>query len=374
MESVIQTVLVDIYNYCHRNKQICLPLVVSSSVDLQSSDSNYSLTNILGKDVFHPEELKQPIIPFSPVAKEDIFNEQLNHPLTSSLEIPVSLTQSNSSAIINPVSRAQTNSEPTKPYDQVAKRESRFSVTKILDTLGNHAAGVASKIATNVASIDLQIKRNNSKEQLEIKSTEMHGALDNTQCEDLNETRVSLVKNTSDEGIQLTAEERLSSSCTNGNYSLENGSQLEDDFLYMRSIDHKNVLDKTFSSSLQPEICNFSAEVKNPEDLSSLEENFTLTREGSLENTTINTDLLNQTTDMTCNDFEHKISIMNPVLLKNDSNNLCETRDDDSVSIKCNLEKIASFDDACSVSVLSPSTEISSDTCNLPLEGSFGII
>ncbi|XP_065662267.1 uncharacterized protein LOC100213531 isoform X3 [Hydra vulgaris] len=423
MESVIQTVLVDIYNYCHRNKQLNTS-TIPFSVSLSTSESSCSLANnIVGKDIFHPEELKQPIIPFSPVQnKEDNFNEQQNNHTTT--ETSSDLLQNNTDSVISgSVQKPQNILNITNPNDQLSKRESRFSVTKILDTLGNHAADVANKIANNVANIDLQLKRNNSKEQFDAKSFELPNVY-NSNTE--HENQLSF-KNTPDNcSFEVTSDKLSPEVNTDNNFSvaisnnhaseviLDNNHseanhnstsilQLENDneFIYMKSSD--NAFDRIDSLNLSSQVDNSLCfiEMRTSGDFSSLEEHLTLKTsgdnffkeehmikktyddisikqdlisKGKIMNTNIhNDDTLIKTpsillTDTTFNDLEKTTKLQTTQgLLKTDLKDFCDELEGDSFSVTCNLDSVSSSSTSFSINFFT--TEMLDNTYNLPAKG-----
>ena len=172
MEAVTKTVLVDIYNLCYRNKQLVRQssAVSEDGAQLlrQSSASSETSEMISYDDIFHPEARRHQVTPFSPVVSGKIdmdFNaEQFTFPVTNA---DPTVTEN-----IENFPRVRSNSDPVPNVVAPPPRRSRFSVTKILDNLGHHAAGVANRIASNVAHID-KLKRNNSKEKIDVKPSEL---------------------------------------------------------------------------------------------------------------------------------------------------------------------------------------------------------
>ena len=214
MESVMQTVLVDIYNLCHRNKQIARQ-AMSSSSSISSDTPNISTQcsveiadAIAYEDVFHPEASKQEITPFSPVASSPLKNQGPimfpNHfdfaKQNSAESVASNTTETGSPTTVslgndvipafegNVKARSHSDSMIKIPDPGMHNRRTRFSVTKIWDSLGNHAAGVANKIATNVGSFDTKMKKRTSKEKLELVVTsEMVPVLDQNNKENVQE-------------------------------------------------------------------------------------------------------------------------------------------------------------------------------------------
>ena len=172
MEGVMKTVLADIYNLCHRNKQLVRqPSAVSedgAQLSRQSSTSSETSEMISYDDIFHPEARRHKVTPFSPVVSGKIdldFNaEQFTFPVNN---VNPTVTEN-----IENFPRVRSNSDPVANVVALPPRRSRFSVTKILDNLGHHAAGVANRIASNVAHIE-KLKRNNSKEKIDVKPSEL---------------------------------------------------------------------------------------------------------------------------------------------------------------------------------------------------------
>ena len=168
----MKTVLADIYNLCHRNKQLVRQSSTvsedGSQLSRQSSTSSETSEMISYDDIFHPEARRHKVTPFSPVVSGKIdmdFNaEQFTFPLSNANP---TITEN-----IENFPRVRSNSDPVPNVVAPPPRRSRFSVTKILDNLGHHAAGVANRIANNVAHID-KLKRNNSKEKIDVKPSEL---------------------------------------------------------------------------------------------------------------------------------------------------------------------------------------------------------
>jgi len=172
MESVIQTVLVDIYNLCHRNKNILRNEMITNNTDSlsrQSSVTSDTQELISCDDVFHPEALQHHVVAFSPQVSFDNPATSINFPVNDKSSV-ISTTPS---ILPNPTNDSSPESKAQADFN---RRANRFSVTKILDNLGHHAAGVANKIANNIS--DHKLKRHNSKEKIEVKSSELVAILD----------------------------------------------------------------------------------------------------------------------------------------------------------------------------------------------------
>ena len=202
----MQTVLVDIYNYCHRNKQIARQSLTSSTTSSElasttspmlrqvSAESNdYGDCHIITEDVFHPEDVRQTVTPFSPVFtdqnkvnlnfplkfQEDSLSTDAGSPAASakSVEIPrqpeteeelISAISSSPPSIPKDTQSVHILNKP--PANSSERRANRFSVTKILDSLGKNAAGVANKLA-NVTNMDMKSKKPTPKDEV-TKATE----------------------------------------------------------------------------------------------------------------------------------------------------------------------------------------------------------
>lgn len=187
MEAVMQTVLVDIYNFCHRNKKLVHQSLSASLSSISSDCTTVSSSSeigdaISGDDVFHPETSKQDITPFSPGERTSVDGEEPGKELFKfEKELPIKTMEETTASSDNTTTeslgksvasvfeakRGRSQSDPGRknPDPVVGKRTSRFSVTKILDTL---TSGVANKIATNVASIDHKLKKQISKEKNDV--------------------------------------------------------------------------------------------------------------------------------------------------------------------------------------------------------------
>ena len=190
MEQVMQTVLVDIYNYCHRNKALArqnLSMGSISSNDTNvmirqvSTDSNNEYECIVTEDVFHPEGGKQTVTPFSPVYTD---------PKEVALKFPLQFkenddnTNKSTSIGINAIQSSDNQPTPTTeqelisaisssppsipketgvhilnkpPLSSSERRANRFSVTKIFDSIVNHATGVSNKLSN--ASMENKAKK-----------------------------------------------------------------------------------------------------------------------------------------------------------------------------------------------------------------------
>ena len=183
MEQVMQTVLVDIYNYCHRNKALArqnLPMGSSISsndtnvmVRQVSTDSNNEYECIVTDDVFHPEGGKQTVTPFSPVYTDP--NEiALKFPLQFKDGSEETKTITSNSVGLNAIQSLDNQPTPTSEQELISaisssppsipketgvhilnkpppssseRRANRFSVTKIFDSIVNHATGVSHKLS-----------------------------------------------------------------------------------------------------------------------------------------------------------------------------------------------------------------------------------
>ena len=200
----MQTVLVDIYNYCHRNKQLARQnLSRGSSISSNdtnvmvrqvSTDSNNEYECIVTGDVFHPEGAKQTITPFSPVYT-DPNQVAMKFPLqfkevgetkpmakSGSINVqPGNQTPKTEQELISAIS----SSPPSIPKDpgvhilnkppssSSERRANRFSVTKIFDSLVSHATGVSNKLA----SVSLENK--SKKQAAAIPKDEMSKSMNN---------------------------------------------------------------------------------------------------------------------------------------------------------------------------------------------------
>ena len=223
MESVLQSVLVDIYNYCHRNKQLVRRQMSVDSIDQyaavlsrQSSSSSEMSEIIHYEDIFHPETIKPPVQPYSPVSNSPLtpdpnaipkfdFNAILGKngpPKKAKVDSadPVSSDQSSSNETAN--QSAQGNSASStdgklskhltkksatsvqrtqafKRQDNVnspnskalalssssssSNKRSRFTVSKIFDSIGHISADIGSKL-TQMPTL----RKQNSKEKTEV--------------------------------------------------------------------------------------------------------------------------------------------------------------------------------------------------------------
>lgn len=182
MEQVMQTVLVDIYNFCHRNKQLARQQYQGASSTSEqplemsrqsSTSSEYNDSHIINTDdIFHPESDEQDIMPFSPLStdpkemplnfsytKEDhLHGASSSSPENNTNQIQpplVDVSKSTQKEILDAISSEAQGlpkdeqsvhilNKPT--LNSSDRRATRFSVTKILDSLGTHAAGVANKL------------------------------------------------------------------------------------------------------------------------------------------------------------------------------------------------------------------------------------
>jgi hypothetical protein len=198
----MQTVLVDIYNYCHRNKQLArhnlTPSTTSSEVTSTTSpmlrqasaeSNDYSDCHIITEDVFHPEDVRQTVTPFSPVFT-DQKKVSLKFPLKFQEDSTVTATPPSAISVDRSIQipmqpetekeliSAISSSPPAIPKDSKSvhilnkppansseRRANRFSVTKILDSLGKNAVGVANKLV-NVTNMDMKSKKQTPKDEV----------------------------------------------------------------------------------------------------------------------------------------------------------------------------------------------------------------
>ena len=184
----MQSVLVDIYNFCHRNKQLARnqfsstssdsPSLVSRQLSSTSSEYNEISPHINTDDIFHPEsDDKHNVVPFSPVYSDPntvsamqfppYYRKSSNQSIGDSTPA-IDVSKSTQKEILDAIS-SQAHELPkneqsvhilNKPtLNSSDRRASRFSVTKILDSLGTHAAGVANKLVSATSLDSSKLKK-----------------------------------------------------------------------------------------------------------------------------------------------------------------------------------------------------------------------
>lgn len=206
MEQVMQAVLVDIYNFCHRNKQLARQHLATNSgrssissndvmVRQASTDSNNEYECIVTDDVFHPEGSNQSITPFSPVytdpnqvamkfplqfkEKEDNQNTFKDGGVANQMKTPKTEQElisaiSSSQSSIPKQSGVHILNKP--PLSSSERRSNRFSVTKIFDSFVSHATGVSNKFAN--ATMESKAKKQ-QQQQANIPKDEISKTTDN---------------------------------------------------------------------------------------------------------------------------------------------------------------------------------------------------
>lgn len=310
MEQVMQSVLVDIYNFCHRNKQIARqqfqgstssaeqPAGISAGMSRQSSSSSEcNDSHIVTDDIFHPETGKEDLMPFSPVytdPKELPLNfssytnkEEYTSLVNSSSQLaspPVDISKSTQKEILNAISSdaqglpkdGQSVHILNKPtLDSSDRRASRFSVTKILDSLGTHAAGVANKLvnATTTSVENAKVKKHPvaSKGKTPIDTELVHiPSNEPTDRDEVDSTAITdTVQDTVDSSSQLLDNSRTESTTTSSdgtNIESQNSECNENiDNLELDTQGNQGVQDESSSAPVEENIQSLEGERSDTE-------------------------------------------------------------------------------------------------------------
>ena len=137
-----QSVLADIYYFCHRNKQIareCLSRDNSTSEDCEP----FVVQEFTEKDSDEEKDVPQ----------QDVVNRITSNPsLVSSLKILASKEPNKERGQAAPKAKDNRPLGAPMPNKLSAKGKPRFTITRIMESIGNASADVANKFTGNVSS------------------------------------------------------------------------------------------------------------------------------------------------------------------------------------------------------------------------------